>query len=469
MPELPEVETARKFVHKLCAGSSIVRVSTREQGQGPRDGLFDEIVFEGGLDPSIAEALKRIPTSQSSLTTDVKKKSSKKAGNTPATTVGSGDSAALEERESSYQQALLQRTLAGVRRKGKQIWFEFEESKSKGKTSLTSISELAVLFHFGMTGSFVIRDHAIPTYKSFKIVTREEWPPKFTKLELEFSNGIHIAFCDPRRLGRVKLRLNPRDCPPLSNLALDPSLDTLPTPSALRDIFQAYSTSVKGLILDQEKVFCGIGNYLADEVLYQAGIHPDTRACDINEEGCKRLLQKLQYIINTAIEADANYDYFPKDWLFHYRWDKVKANSGEKIRMPDGSPIVFETCGGRTSAVVLSAQPKNGYYLAKQVTAKSSVSKTTANKKQKLEIKMEQIIETEQSKVVDNDQTTIVTTTRKRKVKEEQVVVQPMVEVKLEASSIRSSSKRTKLPSSSEIVTPTMPAQVKRSTRGTKK
>ncbi|RYY73012.1 hypothetical protein EON63_20195, partial [archaeon] len=46
MPELPEVEAARKFVEELCVGSKIVKMETKEQGGGPRDGLFDDIVIE---------------------------------------------------------------------------------------------------------------------------------------------------------------------------------------------------------------------------------------------------------------------------------------------------------------------------------------------------------------------------------------------------------------------------------------
>eukprot|EP01031_Cornospumella_fuschlensis_P029567 gene29567-35686_t len=186
MPELPEVESARKFVEELCSGNKVVRLETKEQGGGPRDGQFDEIVIEG--------------SSKSGLSSD-----------------GSAAQSQIAiERE--LEKVMLNNTLLSVKRKGKNLWFNFSKN-----------ADICVLFHFGMTGSFVVRDHPIPTYKSFKVVSEHDWPPKFTKLELQFSNGIQLAFCDPRRLGRIRIRKNCENCPPLSDLAPDPVTEPLPS------------------------------------------------------------------------------------------------------------------------------------------------------------------------------------------------------------------------------------------------
>ena len=80
------------------------------------------------------------------------------------------------------------KTLVGVHRKGKQLWLELS-------------SPPHLLGHFGMTGAFVVRGVAAARYKSFK-VEEESWPPRFTKLELVL-DGARVAFCDPRRLGRL--------------------------------------------------------------------------------------------------------------------------------------------------------------------------------------------------------------------------------------------------------------------------
>jgi len=109
--------------------------------------------------------------------------------------------------ESKYHDALMKKTIKAVHRKGKQLWFEMEGS------------DIVILFHFGMTGSFVIENEAAPSYKSFR-VRNEHWPPKFAKLEIIFSNKVKLAFCDPRRLGRIRLRTDPMNCSPIKDLGI---------------------------------------------------------------------------------------------------------------------------------------------------------------------------------------------------------------------------------------------------------
>eukprot|EP01033_Poteriospumella_lacustris_P004990 gene4989-gene5511 len=330
MPELPEVESARSHIHRVGAGRRIVRVVFKEQGGGPRDGLVDDIVLE-------------IPSENDMPRSASTTSKSRKNGGEPSD---------MDLRERIFSGALLNKTVEAVFRKGKQLWMIFQDTESP-----------AVLFHFGMTGSFLIKNEVIPSYKSFKVLPGEEapWPPRFTKCEIEFDNGACIAFCDPRRLGRIKLRRDPQMSEPINELGIDPLTEELPTTAELEKRLQGISAPIKAVLLDQSKVFCGIGNYLADEILYQAGIYPETKACRINRLGLQRLLEKMKTIISTAVACDARYEDFPREWLFHYRWDKVKSKS-ERIRMPDGSIIVFETCGGRTSAIVPSKQPRSGDY-----------------------------------------------------------------------------------------------------------
>lgn len=276
MPELPEVDSARRFVQNLCAGHLITKVVAVEQGGGPRHGLFDDIVFaEGSSEISICKALKG-------------------------------------------------QTLKTVNRKGKQMWFEFCDASSP-----------AVLFHFGMTGSFSVKDHDIPTYKSFR-VDAQQWPPRFTKLLIEFSNGMEVAFSDSRRLGRIRIRQDPTNSPPISLLGTDPINDDIPSAAAILRMLNSISAPIKSVLLDQERLFCGIGNYLADEILYQSRIHPATKACALTEIHITSMVAAMKSILTKAVAVNAEYKDFPPDWLFHVRWDKAKSKS-QKIRMPDGT------------------------------------------------------------------------------------------------------------------------------------
>lgn len=282
MPELPEVEAARRFIERVCLGSIIISVATRELGGGPREGCFDDIVYE-----HVSEQ-----TTNSS--------------------------------ESLYHVALLQKTLKHVHRKGKQLWFEFAE-----------LGASCVLFHFGMTGSFALKGQEPLKYKSFK-VDEARWPPRFTKLLMKFDNGEELAFCDPRRLGRIKIRSDPHNTSPLKDLGIDPVNGVIPDTPALQGLMKAISAPIKSLLLDQERIFCGIGNYLADEILYQARIHPSTKASSLSAAGIEALIGAIKYVVHTAVAAEADYKLFPSDWLFHCRWDKVKSKS-QKIQLPNGA------------------------------------------------------------------------------------------------------------------------------------
>ena len=305
MPELPEVDSARHLVETHCKGAQISSFVTSELGGGPRDGLHDEIVFDQNTGTQM-------------------------------------DFNALQGS-----------TLHGIFRQGKQLWMEL------GGASL--------LVHFGMTGSFVIKGEPIPQYKSFEIKDGEgkeggekeemKWPPKFTKMLLLFDNGKELAFCDPRRIGRIRLGpSNPRSVEPISKLAPDPMMwnKTIPTDFVRR--MRSFSTNVKSVLLDQEKLVSGVGNWVADEVLYQAGIHPATKCKELTVSKATELGQKLIDVCEKACACTCNHISFPEMWLFHYRWGKKKKNAVDKDF--HGRSISFETVGGRTSAVVKAVQRK---------------------------------------------------------------------------------------------------------------
>ncbi len=151
-----------------------------------------------------------------------------------------------------------------------------------------------------------------------------------------------------RRLGRIRLRDDPARELPISRLGFDPLLD-LPSPQRFVDALHSRSTTIKALLLDQTFA-AGVGNWIADEVLYQARIDPRRRANALSVAEAKRLRTKLKWIIETAVLVDADKSLFPRDWLFHRRWGRKR---GTTIR---GKPIEFLTIGGRTTAWVPAVQ-----------------------------------------------------------------------------------------------------------------
>ncbi|HEV8441809.1 MAG TPA: DNA-formamidopyrimidine glycosylase family protein [Methylomirabilota bacterium] len=278
MPELPEVETARRLAERVAAGRRIVRVWCAP----------DPIVF------------------------------------------GSVSAARM-------RQALLGRRVHRVGRHGKHLWFELDRRPWP-------------CIHFGMTGGL----HA-PRATRVRLVsmgTRDpgaDWPPPFTKLRLHFDGGRELAMTDARRLGRIRLRQDPRAEPPISLLGFD-ALLSVPSPARFAGLLSLRAAPVKALLLDQSFA-AGVGNWVADEILYQARIAPWRPARSLSSAEARRLRAALKSVVATAVAARADSDRFPRRWLFHHRWGRQAGATtarGEKIR--------HDVIGGRTTAWVPAVQ-----------------------------------------------------------------------------------------------------------------
>ncbi|KDD75999.1 hypothetical protein H632_c402p2, partial [Helicosporidium sp. ATCC 50920] len=168
----------------------------------------------------------------------------------------------------------------------------------------------------------------------------------FWKLTLELGSGAQLALIDPRRFARVKL--GPPAPPP--HLGWDPLL-SWPSFLAFSDKLGATRRSAKAVLLDQT-VCAGVGNWIADEALYQARIHPEQAASDLDQHDVQRLHRLIPEICNAAIAVDANAAKLPEHWMFHARWSKAskaKPTVG-------GFKIAFATVAGRTSAFVPELQ-----------------------------------------------------------------------------------------------------------------
>jgi len=232
-----------------------------------------------------------------------------------------------------WKHALEGKTVQNVSRIGKQIWFELDSPPHP-------------LFHFGMTGAF-----RVPGRRDLPLAARpspdpnEAWPPRFTKIRLFFEGSEELVMTNARRLGRILLRGDPLHEPPISRLGFDPLLGLLSKAEFRRRCSQR-KTPMKSLLLDQS--FCaGVGNWIADEVLYQAGIDPRRRADQLSLEELERVRRRLGAVVKLAVRVDADKSRFPSDWLFHVRWGKKKD-----ARTVEGNRVEFVQIGGRTSAWV---------------------------------------------------------------------------------------------------------------------
>ena len=238
---------------------------------------------------------------------------------------------------STVQRRLRGRRVEAVHRHGKQLWFELDEAPHP-------------LFHFGMTGAFRVPNAAaLPLASGPRVVRDEPWPPRFTKIHLHFDDGGELVMTNARRLGRIRLRRDPRNESPLVDLGFDPLL-SMPGPREFAELVTRRRVTLKGLLMDQGFA-AGVGNWIADEVLYQARLDPRRRADELDAAELRRLRRCLAEVVGKAVEVDADKSRFPRGWLFHHRWGK-----NESARTARGEAVEFLTLAGRTTAWVPARQ-----------------------------------------------------------------------------------------------------------------
>ena len=180
----------------------------------------------------------------------------------------------------------------------------FVGTERVGKQLFIHLSNGAWLtVHFGMTGSL----------RYFK--DRED-TPRFTKVLFSLSDGFFMAFRCPRILGRIGWTDDREAFRKKKKLGQDAQRVSL---TDFRDRLSRRKGLIKPLLLNQSLV-AGLGNWIVDEILYQAHVHPEKPADQLTEEEIDALYEKMQYILATAIEHEARYEDFPQDFLVTYRW-----------------------------------------------------------------------------------------------------------------------------------------------------
>jgi formamidopyrimidine-DNA glycosylase len=238
----------------------------------------------------------------------------------------------------AMEQAVLGAKVLDVGRKGKYWWLELDRRPW-------------LFGHLGMAGwvrdldkdSIRLREHGNAPWED------ENGRPRFLKMLLEAEDGKRVAMTDGRRLARLWLAESPAHSKNIAALGPDVYADP-PTPAELHKNLLKRKAPIKAILLDQS-VFAGVGNWIADEVLYHAGVAPARLGSSLTMKETERLAAALHKIVSKAVEVGANKEEFPETWLFHKRWGGDRGH--DEI---EGETIVRQPIGGRTTAWVPSRQ-----------------------------------------------------------------------------------------------------------------
>jgi formamidopyrimidine-DNA glycosylase len=216
---------------------------------------------------------------------------------------------------------LIERTLCGAtllesRAHGKQMLFRFTKNGWLG-------------LHLGMTGKLRVEKSQFTPLSHDHLVLRQK---KQT-----------LVFSDPRQFGRVLFHLGASEPVWWSKLPASLSSRAFTFPLFQTFLKRHRKAPIKAVLLLQSG-FPGIGNWMADEILWQSRIHPRAAAGEISEKNLKTLFQKTRFVSRQALKiVGKNFSDPPKSWLFRYRWKK----KGKCPRC--GKILQHATIGGRTT------------------------------------------------------------------------------------------------------------------------
>jgi formamidopyrimidine-DNA glycosylase len=213
--------------------------------------------------------------------------------------------------------ALTGTTLTAAHRRGKTLWCDTASGPVLG-------------IHLGMSGKIVI---AAPD--GTEIDGGDHWEfgrvpgdYRWSRFALTFADGGMLRLVDPRRLGRIRL---------------DPALDSLGPDAATISAAQFESAiqhghaPLKARLLDQHAL-AGVGNLLADEILWQAGLNPGRPVDTLSGPDVRQLYQALHETIAQALR-DGGVHTLP-----------LTAHRHPGGHCPrDGAELRRTTVGGRTT------------------------------------------------------------------------------------------------------------------------
>lgn len=180
----------------------------------------------------------------------------------------------------------------------------FEGAKRHGKYFLAETSSGTwLVFHFGMMGG-------LRYYK------RIQQQPDYERVRFDFKNGYHLAFINTRLLGSIGLASGLATFVDAKELGPD-ALDGLDE-EGFKKLLHKSNATAKSVLTDQQKI-AGIGNIYADEILFQARIHPQTPANLLSGPKRKNLYAALQMVLSEAIRAGGVVDRLPDSFLIPVR------------------------------------------------------------------------------------------------------------------------------------------------------
>lgn len=225
--------------------------------------------------------------------------------------------------------ALVGRRLVAAHRRGKSMWCD---------TSAEAGDAPVLGLHLGMSGKIVVADPdgGEADGGDYWEGGRRPGDYRWARFSLTFADGGRLMLVDPRRLGRIVLD------PDVDRLG--PDAETI-SPAQFHAATSSGTAPIKARLLDQHAI-AGIGNLLADDILWRARINPARPVDELSRPERTRILRALRKSVADAL-ADGGVHTLA---VIPFR------HAGARCPR-DRAPMSRSTVGGRTSWWCTAEQP----------------------------------------------------------------------------------------------------------------
>ena len=201
----------------------------------------------------------------------------------------------------------------------------FEHPDRHGKWLIAWTDGPVVLLHFGMTGDVGHGSDPVGRHPHDRVI-------------FELSEG-EIRYRNMRKLGGLWLAHGPEEVAtvlgPLGPDALSVSR------RQFQELLRARRGQVKPALMSQRLV-AGVGNLIADEILWQARLHPARPINTLDDTARDSLYDTMKAVLRSAVRSD-DYAARRRDWLVHLR------GLPGAMCPRCGTPLERTRVGGRTT------------------------------------------------------------------------------------------------------------------------
>jgi formamidopyrimidine-DNA glycosylase len=222
--------------------------------------------------------------------------------------------------------------------RGKRILFKFSSHNPEMIGARENIRSWLGI-HLGMTGRI-------------RVESGNFQPNKHDHLVL-YQSDRALVFTDSRQFGCVRFH-HGREEPDWWNTSVSEIISPEFDQHFVDQFLDRHRKAPIKAVLLLQSGFSGIGNWMADEILWRAKVLPSKRTGRLTRKERAAIFRATKFVVKRSLETlGRDLSDPPKNWLIHQKWKR------DGICPKHRTPLRHATIGGRTTAWCPKCQHRN--------------------------------------------------------------------------------------------------------------